>query len=509
MLLLVLILVVLAFGLLVFALQAGSVLAAWVSVGLSVAAALVLLVDWLQRRSAMRAGAASLEAVSERPPQRDRDAAHDPEPATEVLPVIPPSGPLPVQDHGPAGADSPTMVGSPHGTPDEGGVERDADAEPTVLMPAVQPSGSSARPSGATPGVTGSSGSSSLSVTKSGSPEDLPDPAEDAPEPAASSAATAVVDTRKRPVDDAAADHAVGGADVSATKDAGSAADPREQQDEPAADASHDPATDGPGRSDRPAGPSGQPDPEAAPTGDRAGALAATAGAVGARSAGTDDDTRAEPSSPAQPPAAPAQFGGAPGRAGDSNLSGSDLFGSGAAPAQAGAAVGRPGGSAAVPPGRQPDGAPPQVDQPAGPPPGQWPGGPDPRGQDPRGHWQPHGDPQQAASGPPSRPHHDQHQPVHEQADPSAEAPTMVTAPAGDPPVEQSDPAAAAIVATLDVDVVVIDEQPRYHVAGCTALAAAEPIPLPAREAVELGFTPCGWCLPDHTLAERYPAATR
>jgi hypothetical protein len=31
-------------------------------------------------------------------------------------------------------------------------------------------------------------------------------------------------------------------------------------------------------------------------------------------------------------------------------------------------------------------------------------------------------------------------------------------------------------------------------------------IPLPVREAVELGFTPCGWCAPDRTLAERHPA---
>ena len=56
MLLLVLILVLIAFGLLVVALLSGSVLWAWVSVGVSVAAAVVLLIDWLQRRSAVRAG---------------------------------------------------------------------------------------------------------------------------------------------------------------------------------------------------------------------------------------------------------------------------------------------------------------------------------------------------------------------------------------------------------------------------------------------------------------------
>ena len=63
MLLLVLILVLIAFGLLVVALLSGSVLWAWVSVGVSVAAAAVLLVDWLQRRSAVRAGAEAGDAA--------------------------------------------------------------------------------------------------------------------------------------------------------------------------------------------------------------------------------------------------------------------------------------------------------------------------------------------------------------------------------------------------------------------------------------------------------------
>ena len=63
MLLLVLILVLIAFGLLVVALLSGSVLWAWVSVGVSVAAAAVLLVDWMQRRSAVRAGAEAGDAV--------------------------------------------------------------------------------------------------------------------------------------------------------------------------------------------------------------------------------------------------------------------------------------------------------------------------------------------------------------------------------------------------------------------------------------------------------------
>jgi len=46
-LLLVLILVLVAFGLLVVALLTGNVLSAWLSVAVSVAAAVVLIIDWL------------------------------------------------------------------------------------------------------------------------------------------------------------------------------------------------------------------------------------------------------------------------------------------------------------------------------------------------------------------------------------------------------------------------------------------------------------------------------
>jgi hypothetical protein len=78
-----------------------------------------------------------------------------------------------------------------------------------------------------------------------------------------------------------------------------------------------------------------------------------------------------------------------------------------------------------------------------------------------------------------------------------------------EPPEESSDQAAAQLVAGLDDQVLVIDEQPRYHVADCRGLAAKPVIPLPVREAVELGFTPCAWCSPNRTLAGRHPAAAR
>jgi hypothetical protein len=81
-------------------------------------------------------------------------------------------------------------------------------------------------------------------------------------------------------------------------------------------------------------------------------------------------------------------------------------------------------------------------------------------------------------------------------------------APAGDaePPEEQRDPAAAAVVAGLENEVLVVDEQPRYHLSSCRALTGKATIPLPAREAVELGFTPCGWCSPVRTLAAQETA---
>jgi hypothetical protein len=77
----------------------------------------------------------------------------------------------------------------------------------------------------------------------------------------------------------------------------------------------------------------------------------------------------------------------------------------------------------------------------------------------------------------------------------------------GEPPEEPRDPAAVAIVAGLETEVLVIDEQPRYHVTGCRALVGKPLIPLPAREAVDLGFTPCGWCTPDRTLATQHATA--
>jgi hypothetical protein len=156
-LLLVLILVLIAFALLVVSLLTGSVLSAWVSVGVSVAAAAVLLVDWLQRRSALRAGAeageaASLPAAAPVPPPPVDHVGPD-EPATEVLPVVPP-GPA-----GPAG-DAAAVTDSRHG-------ERH-DTRETVVMRAFTPPGSADQPPGATGGIGPADPESSHSVTFAG-----------------------------------------------------------------------------------------------------------------------------------------------------------------------------------------------------------------------------------------------------------------------------------------------------------------------------------------------------
>ena len=64
-------------------------------------------------------------------------------------------------------------------------------------------------------------------------------------------------------------------------------------------------------------------------------------------------------------------------------------------------------------------------------------------------------------------------------------------------------------MAGVEDEVLVVDELPRYHLAGCRSLAGIPVIPLAAREAVELGFTPCAWCTPDRALSARHRAPAR
>jgi hypothetical protein len=73
----------------------------------------------------------------------------------------------------------------------------------------------------------------------------------------------------------------------------------------------------------------------------------------------------------------------------------------------------------------------------------------------------------------------------------------------GDPPVEDVEVTDLLLVVDLKDEVLVIDEHPRYHLAGCRYLAGHETIPLPLDEARTDGFTPCAVCAPDRNFAER------
>lgn len=80
---------------------------------------------------------------------------------------------------------------------------------------------------------------------------------------------------------------------------------------------------------------------------------------------------------------------------------------------------------------------------------------------------------------------------------------------AEEPDEEQPDAAAVEAVSTLDDEVLVIDEQPRFHLGRCSYLYGREVVPLPVGEALELGFTGCSWCRPVRALAEQHSADSR
>ncbi|MEU0531095.1 hypothetical protein [Amycolatopsis tolypomycina] len=95
MLYIVLVLVLAALGLLVTALMTASSLWAWVSIGLSVLAGLLLVADWLRRRrrSAAPAAAQALPARAE-PEALPASGAAMPEPEEEQTTLIPATGDL-------------------------------------------------------------------------------------------------------------------------------------------------------------------------------------------------------------------------------------------------------------------------------------------------------------------------------------------------------------------------------------------------------------------------------
>jgi hypothetical protein len=467
-LLLVLILVLLAFGLLVVALLSGSVLWAWVSVGVSVAAAAVLLVDWLQRRNAVKAGAVAAGGNG------TESGMPDIEPVTEVLPVISASG-----DAGQGGS---AVNGAAQGVSDDR-FDRSMDGTQTVVMPAVQPSGSGERPSSATGGISPSSSNPSLSVTKSGGDQFSSTPLSSdstatgnagsgtSPEPAQAAGGSpatpppAVKDAGQAPVRESAAAGA-----------SSAPAGPPERDSANEDSANNDSANKGSTgtgevQDTKPGGPTPAAAGAAKPT--DTSALESTM-AMNATQAATSAPAVPEHGPADQPPAERAT----PGTAADART------GADSAPAEKAATAGVPEDSSG------PVDVGPTVAL----------AGDSATASAAADEGKAAGPADTAATGAP-------------ESTAGESVPAESTIPATDadaePPEEPPDVAASALVAALDDEVVVVDEQPRYHVEGCRALAGKALIPLPAREAIELGFTPCGWCTPDRTLASRHPAPTR
>lgn len=76
--------------------------------------------------------------------------------------------------------------------------------------------------------------------------------------------------------------------------------------------------------------------------------------------------------------------------------------------------------------------------------------------------------------------------------------------PAIEPPEEDTDAADSLRVAELSDEVRVLDERPRYHLAGCEWVGDRFTLALPVHEARELGFSPCALCQPDSVLCTRH-----
>ncbi|AXX33075.1 hypothetical protein APASM_5710 [Actinosynnema pretiosum subsp. pretiosum] len=82
-------------------------------------------------------------------------------------------------------------------------------------------------------------------------------------------------------------------------------------------------------------------------------------------------------------------------------------------------------------------------------------------------------------------------------------------APQDEPAEEDTDAADLLAVAEAPDEVRVLDERPRYHLAGCSWVGDRAALGLPLAEARELGFTPCGVCRPDSALAATKRAAAK
>lgn len=517
MLLLVLILVLAAFGLLLVGWLTSSVIVAWTSVAVSVAAAVVLVIDNIQRRAALRAGDERSDDIAPGTPRRGEPAV-DPhggvrpgggpggtggfggpfggaggglgevEAATEVLPVIRPGGPAPAGPGGMPGGPQqrPGWPGDrsapPHGAPPGPGAsspgfapapptDGPVDNRQTVVMPAVQPSGqpsgSADAPLGAGHGMTPSSDSRSRTVTESAS--------EPAPRGTAEQDGSNVSPLLRKGTGSPSA------ASSPSAPTGSTAGAPPPSRDLTPED------IDGPTRI------------TAIPTATSSREQSDPSGPAAADTAVRDtvvrDTSARNTSTPEQgAPADPASAGSAPGVPGSSGPGspepvspGAGATGVGALGASPDVARGGPpdaGSSNAVPASATGVLAARAVDV----------GGPASSSSAPSG---------SASSDPGGGVGHDV--PGSAVAGDPAAADDLT----GEPPEEPHVPTAALVVSRLEDDVIVVDEQPRYHLPDCRALRGVEPIPLPAREAVELGFSPCGWCTPDRVLAERHSTTVR
>ncbi len=73
--------------------------------------------------------------------------------------------------------------------------------------------------------------------------------------------------------------------------------------------------------------------------------------------------------------------------------------------------------------------------------------------------------------------------------------------PLDEPAEEDVEMADVLSVIDLDVEVLVVDLRPRYHLTSCDHLRGRHSIGIPVNQARLDGFTPCSLCRPDATLA--------
>jgi hypothetical protein len=96
--------------------------------------------------------------------------------------------------------------------------------------------------------------------------------------------------------------------------------------------------------------------------------------------------------------------------------------------------------------------------------------------------------------------HADEDIPARRGAHEARESPTDATT--GEPGEEDVEVTDLLLVVDLGDEVLVVDEHPRYHLAGCPFLDGHDVVGLPMVEARADGFTPCATCRPVRHLAD-------